>query len=242
MIKNRVFFLLVILTMVVQVLFMNDFDTLYSSFPFLDGVPITPSYSLETIFLLYWFLPIVAMSFYFSGSCSDNLKHYGKILITRNYSRSRWMLNQYFSVLIVLLTFCLIQFIIFSLLFINETTSLQPVAAIKLFIMYFFTLSTLFSFQLALELYLSPQLSQLIVNGYIVVSVLFTQQIYNSALKLMNYLLIPNYAMGFKTGLTPIPAFQTDLISFLFGLFILIILMACTVVLSVVRIRKMDIY
>lgn len=242
MLKNRALFILVVIIMIIQAVFLNHFDTLYSSFPFLDGVPITSSYALENKFLVYWYLPIVAMSFYFTGYCNDVLKTYGKVIIIRNYGRTRWLYHRFGSMMIVTFIFVVIQVLIFRFLLTDSTINLEVIEVIKLLAMYFLTLSTLFALQLAMELFISPQVSQLIVNAYIVVSILITKQIYLIGGGFIYYLLLPNYAMGFRNGLTSIPEFQTPIISYPISITVLIIIIALIVGFSISRIKKIDIF
>ncbi|MFG6497019.1 DUF2705 family protein [Fictibacillus sp. UD] len=242
MLKNRALFLLVVIIMIIQAVLLNHFDTLYSSLPFLDGVPITSSYALENKFLVYWFLPIVAMSFYFTGYCSDVLKTYGKVIIIRNYGRTRWLFNRFVSMMIVTLIFVVIQVLIFRFLLTDSTINLEGIEVIKLLAMYFLTLSALFALQLVMELFISPQVAQMVVNVYIVVSLLLTKQIYLIGGGFIYYLFLPNYAMGFRNGLTSISEFQTPIISYPIGITVLMIIIASIVGFSISRIKKIDIF
>lgn len=243
MIKNKALFLLVIIIMIIQALLINDFETLYSSLPFLDGVPITSSYALENKFLVYWILPIVAMSFYFTGYCRDALVTYGKIIIIRNYGRTRWLNKRYLSMLIVSFIFVVIQALIFKFLLTDSNINLEVIEITKLLFIYFLTISTLISLQLTMELFISPQASQLIVNAYVVISIILAKQMYVfGAGGFIYYLLLPNYAMGFKNGLTSIPEFQTPVISYLIGITILISILVFVLFIASKKIKKMDIF
>ena len=243
MIINKRLFLFVILTIIVQVITINNFNAIYTSFPFLDGVPITSSYALENQYFIYWYLPIVGMSFYFSGYLSDELQTYGKILFTRNYSRKKWVIKRYLSLIIVLSLFIIVQLISFN--FLLEDTSfiiLSQEKIIILLVMYFLTLLTLFSIQLLLELYMTPQLSQLVINAYIVVSVLITKQLFTiGAPKFIYYFFLPNYGMGFKTNSSNIPQFQNEVVNYTIGFLILLILLASVLLFTIAKVKKMDI-
>ncbi|AIM15976.1 DUF2705 family protein [Neobacillus sp.] len=238
MIINRKFLIFVLLTIIMQGILISRFNLINTNFPFLDGIPITSSHALEYRYLLNWYLPIISMSFYFSGYLSDLTRIHGITFFVRTYSKSKWIIKQYLCMLMILLLFTIFQTVIFTLLGLGKST-FSTTNFIKSLSIYLLTLLTLFSIQILLELYIKTKISHLIINIYIVSSVLMTNQLYGSS-KLLQYLFLPNYGMGFRNGLSQIPEFKIHTIDYLIGLFILLIIQTAVIYLSVNKIKKMD--
>ncbi|MFE8065315.1 DUF2705 family protein [Priestia megaterium] len=241
MVHSKRIFICVIFIIIIQSILLSNIDVVEFPVTFLDGIPITSSFALENRFLLLWYLPVIAISFYFSGYMSDMLRTYGKVVIVRNYSKSMWVIKQYLSMIKILLVFVLCQIgaFYFSTLG-NSIFSSDEI--IKLIIVYFFTLNTLFCIQTFLELYISPQVSQLIINLYIIFSILITKALYFiSAPKLLYYFLLPNYGMGFKIGVGKHTEFQTHILQYWSCFIVLIIIQITIWILSIFRLKKMDI-
>ncbi|MBR0581375.1 DUF2705 family protein [Bacillus altitudinis] len=236
----------IFLSIVFQMIFIKSNSSIELIFPFLSGVPVSSSTQLENLTLLYWYLPIVAMSFYFSGYIRDNLYSYGKLKLVRNYNKSKWIVLRFTNMMLTLLGFVLIQILVFYLSSIylehNFNTFTFTTEIFMLIIMYFLTLLCLFSIQLTLELFITPQLSQLALNMYIIVSIFAAKQLYTlNAPSFLYYVLIPNYNNGFRTGLSHFNGIEKYLIHYPIGLLILIILQIGLVFLAAFKIKKMDI-
>lgn len=241
MIHNRGLFLFVLATIILQATIVYNSELLYTNFPFLDGVPVTTSFLLENRYLLTWYLPVVSMSVYFTGYLGDTLGKYGKILMVRNYSKEKWVLKQYIHTATNLLVFVLCQIFVYYWLSIGYPL-LSLEVTIKLVVMYYLTLLSLFSFQLLLELYISPQISQLAVNTYIIFSIFLTSNMFEYNLpKMYYYLMLPNYGMGLRTGLSDIDNFSNTVMEFSIGFIIIILFQIVITLLSVNRIKKIDI-
>ncbi|RZI50147.1 DUF2705 domain-containing protein [Aeribacillus pallidus] len=238
MIINKKFLIFVLLAILMQEILISGFDLLNTNFPFLDGVPITSSQALEYRYLLNWYLPIISMSFYFSGYFSDFTRIHGIAFFVRTYCKSKWIIKQYLYMFIVLLFFTMFQIVICTF-FELGTSTISITNFIKSLSIYLLTLQTLFSIQLLLELYINPKISHLIMNIYIVASVLMSNQLYGSS-KLLQYLFLPNYGMGFKNGLSQIPEFPEHTIDYFTGLPILLIMQILIMFLSIYKIKKMD--
>ncbi|NIK13414.1 hypothetical protein FHR85_002867 [Alkalibacillus almallahensis] len=222
---------------------MSTFDAVNSVFPFLYGVPIVHSYQLETKFLLYWYLPIAAFSFYFTGYIKNALMTYGKAVIIRNYSKSKWILKRFIGMIYALCLFVLFQISIFYLFLSGKHSLPDGEETVKLISIYYLTLVVIFSIQLLLELYVSPQISQLIINIYIVLSVLLTKQLYlTGSSETIYYFFITNYGMGFKTGISSIPQYQTIIIDYWVGIFVLLIFGLIILSFSMRRLKNIDIF
>lgn len=236
--KSRKFFLFVLLTIIIQVIFTSKFNLINTQFPFLDGVPITSTFGLEYRYLLNWYLPIISMSFYFSGYLSELVKAQSVVFFIRNYSKSKWILKQYLSMILVLFTFVVFQALLFAF-----TTSDNLVFSFenfsKSFLIYFLTLVTLFSMQQLLELYIKSEFAHLAINIYIVLSVLLAEKVYHAS-TFFSYFLLPNYGMGFKNGLSQVPEFKIYSVDYFNAIIILIFIQLIVIGLSFRRIKNMD--
>ncbi|MFB1049999.1 DUF2705 family protein [Paraliobacillus sp. JSM ZJ581] len=236
--KSKKFFLFVLLTIIIQVVFTSKFNLINTQFPFLDGVPITSAFQLEYKYLLNWYLPIVSISFYFSGYLSKLVEAQSIVFFIRNYSKSQWIIKQFLSMVLFLFTFIVFQSLLFAL-----TTPDNLVFSFgnlsKSFLIYFLTLVTLFSMQQLLELYIKPEIAHLTINIYIVLSVLFAGEIYQNS-TFFSYFLLPNYGMSFKNGLSQVPEFKIYSVNYFNAMIILVVIELIVIGLSVRRIKNMD--
>ncbi|MFH0346688.1 DUF2705 family protein [Bacillus vallismortis] len=200
-------------TILLQAFFMRNFQDFKLQYPFLLGVPITSNNQLNYQFLIYWYLPIVALIFYCSGFVNDVLQKKGVLEIIRNHNVKKWILRRYFFMSCVLLAFTVFQVLVFFIFFPNK--QLISLEQLVLSINYFLMLFTLIGIQMVLELIFSSKVALLFINIYIVGSLLLTQEIYDnnwSGLYFFAYLTVPNYGMGFKTGYN-IFHFNTEIIN-----------------------------
>ncbi|MCD2368424.1 DUF2705 family protein [Bacillus sp. BS3(2021)] len=231
-------FLFVVAAIILQAMLMISVST--DAFPFLDGIPIAASEFL----ILYWYLPIVSLSFYFTGYVKFNLNSYGILKLSRKYSKSKWIVSRYISTMLVLFIFTLTQLFVFYIntIMIHDNQYVFNNNFFKLTIMYYLTLLVLYSIQLLLELFVSPHIAQLIVNIYIVFSLFIAKQLYLlEAPKAMNYFLISNYSNGYRNGLSSLFDIENVCIDYSVAFFILIILQITIVTMSILKVRKMDI-
>lgn len=236
--KSKKFFIFVLITIITQVVFTSKFNLINTQFPFLDGVPITSDFGLEYRYLLNWYLPIISMSFYFSGYLSKLVEAQSIVFFIRNYSKSKWIIKQYLSMTIVLFSFIVFQALLFAL-----TTSDDLIFSFenfsKSFLIYFFTLITLFSVQQLLELYIKPEIAHLVINIYIILSVLLAEKVYQAS-TFFSYFLLANYGMGFKNGLSQVPEFKIYSVDYFNAIIILIVIQLTVIGLSLRRIKNMD--
>nr|WP_309100367.1 DUF2705 family protein [Fredinandcohnia onubensis] len=241
MLQKKRLFIFVLFTIIIQAIVINRFELIHSKFPFLDGVPITPSESLNFRYLLNWYIPIIGMSFYFSGFLSTAITNYGPSFFVRSYSKEKWVYKQLFSISFHLFLFVCFQTVIN--LFTPTELSFTFVHFMKLFILYYLTLFILFSIQSLLDLFVQPEISLLIVNLYIIFSILAVNGMINYQLpQFVKYIFMPNIGMGFKNGLTIISTFQMDIIQFNYieCLLFLVIDLLLISILVVKRVKKMD--
>lgn len=227
--------------MLVQSFIISKSDFLYSGLPFTDGVPLSASFVVINRYLLNWYFPVIAISFYISGFMGESLSKYGKLLIVRNYSKTLWILKEFQWLALNLLLFVVVQFLIFWFgPFPESSNSFWDVS--RLILMYYLTLFTLFCIQLLLELFMSQQISLLILNSYIIISIILSSSLPSTKfVAALNYMFLPNFGMGFRNGLNSIGAFQTTNIQYQFCILILLALILIIIFLAVKRFNKIDI-
>ncbi|WP_141603788.1 DUF2705 family protein [Terrilactibacillus laevilacticus] len=241
MIKRKKLFIFVIATVIIQVLYMQPLNFSNVTFPFLDGVPMNTSYQLQNRFLLNWYVPLVSISFYFSGLLKDELIEYGPMIITRNTSRIGWVLKKYVYMLLILVVFLICQLAIFYFYsHLNHQLNIHK-HIYKALLIYYVTLVLLYSLQIFLEMFINPRLSLIIMNVYIVFSILIVVTLENLHFPMfLNYLFFPNYLMGFRNGLSDITQFNHVIIHFSLGLWTVIIINMIVFILLILRITKIE--
>ncbi|MEC0348014.1 DUF2705 family protein [Peribacillus frigoritolerans] len=231
----------VFFTILLQAFFMRDFSDFQLQYPFLLGVPLTSNSQLNYQFLIYWYLPIVALTFYFSGFINDVLEKKGVLEIIRNHNLKKWILKRLFFMSSFLLVFIVFQTLVFLIFFPNN--QLISFEQLVLWINYYLMLLILIGIQLVLELIFSSKIALLCINIYIVGSLLLTQEIYDNSwsnLYFVAYLTVPNYGMGFKTGYNIIH-FYTEIINRHVTLPVLITVNLLILLFVLKRMKKIDI-
>ncbi|EQC2248503.1 DUF2705 family protein, partial [Listeria monocytogenes] len=107
---------------------------------------------------------------------------------------------------------------------------------------YSIMLFTIFSLQYLLELFIDAQKALLLINGYVIISILMADLIYqNTTATWPYYLLLPNYGMGFRTGLIPFTNTSTLLISEPTSLIILLVVLLCVFIVAIKKFKTTDI-
>ncbi|MBR0011345.1 DUF2705 domain-containing protein, partial [Bacillus subtilis] len=209
---------------------LSSYNNNKNVFPFLDGIPISTSGHYEYQNILLWFVPIVSLSFCFSGSIRDTYISYEQLKLVREHSRVKWVTSQFLIITVVLLIFTLSQiaiFYIYSLVSLHnlDINSVINKRFVMMTLMYYLTLLNLFSFQLFMELYYKSQIAQLNISVYIIFSLILAKKLVQlNSPKVIHYFLIPNYSNGLRTGLSYYSQSGTAIIEPLLGLFIIIIL------------------
>jgi Protein of unknown function (DUF2705) len=241
MLINKGLLIFTIITFLIQAGLMHSFNIFDSDIPFLDGIPLGVSFSIETIYLLYWYLPIAGISFYFSGYLREHLLSYGQLVIIREYSKVKWVLKRYIEVCVQLFMFVIMQLLVFYIFsFINGYINFNNFS-IYLLLLYYLMLLVIICCQLVFELYTSPELSQVVISVYIVLSTFLSSRLYSMhSIKDLNYLLIINYGMGFRTGLSD-NSLMRDVIYYPFGYILLLLFLLFLVALTIKKVKKMEI-
>ncbi|MBF2356250.1 DUF2705 family protein [Listeria welshimeri] len=197
--KNKKLIILVFVCLFLQAILFMTFDFPFKMLPILDGFPVGLATPVVTRLLIYWYLPIIAFSFYISGNIKDLLSNYGFLQISRNYKKEYWLMKQFLNLFIKIILFICLQLALISLIttyYIHWTTQF-----FYLTLGYSIMLFTVFSLQYLLELFLDAQKALLIINSYVVISILAADLIYqNTTATWPYYLLLPNYGMGFRSG------------------------------------------
>lgn len=243
--KNKEKFLIVVMaTLVESYSFVEMFTGVYRDwlppFFFLLGVEPVTIYRVFTM----WYIFFVCLSLFFSGNISEKLNGFGKYMLIRNYSKTKILLDQYLSIALKLLGFIVFQILVFYIMVSVLQRSLDLTATFlqigQALLVYFLTFLTLFLVQMVLELYVSPQTSLLVVNMYVVFSVLLAGVLFKfERMQPLLYFLLPNFAMALRTDIRNPVDFT---IHYLPAFCVLIILLSVVVVLSIQRIKSKDLY
>ncbi|MBE2941210.1 DUF2705 family protein [Anoxybacillus flavithermus] len=237
MTRHFSFFLFVVGSFIVQAIFANRFQLFSFYGLFVDGVPFTSSHSLVYKYLLIWYFPVASITFYFSGHLEYVRKH-AIVLFVRSYNRVKWMLKQHIYAFVVMVVFIFIQtFIMF--LFRACSDNVWTLNGIKGLYMYLSMIYTLVCVQWFLELYVEARLSHLIVNLYVLLSILLSNELHDG-LNWLHYFFIPDYGMGFRNGLSSSTAFEHDVIHFSIGCLILLFSQFLFIYFSVRKAKRMD--
>ncbi|EAF1002768.1 DUF2705 domain-containing protein, partial [Listeria monocytogenes] len=123
--KNNKLIILVVICLFLQAILFMAFDFPFKTLPILDGFPVGLATPVVTRLLLYWYLPIIAFSFYISGNLKDLLSSYGFLQISRNYKKEYWLMKQFLKLLIKVILFTSLQL---ALIFIFTPYSIYSTA------------------------------------------------------------------------------------------------------------------
>lgn len=221
-------------TIIIQYFFYKESGLAVSNFPFLDGVPITVSTVIESKYLLQWYFPIFFILLYFSGIIKNELTSCGLAFITRSYNKTKWLINHFLRIWLLTFSFVFIQTLLFSVGNVEDFNKNY----FLLLLLYYLLLILLISIQTLLDLYVIPNLSFIIVNIFVVASVLVHNILFNS-FNYLEYIFFVPSIMGLRNGLTESEITQ-GYYPFNFIIILIILLLAC-VFGCIKRIKKMDI-
>jgi hypothetical protein len=222
---------------IIQISFYESTESALSSFPFLDGVPLTSSTVIESKYLMQWYFPIFFILLYFSGSFRKNLVASGIPFLIRNDRKGIWIIRQVMGIFMKTAIFILIQLGVY-LLFVRNRPDVSDYS--WLLMLYFLSIFCVICFQLILEMYLAPQYSLLLSNVLIITSTLVHTKIATSELNALNYLLIIPQGMGLRNGLAEEDIVQR--INLPMVLSIEIALIVFVLIIASCKMKKMDIY
>jgi hypothetical protein len=195
---------------------------------------------------IIWYISFSIISFFFfMGTIRENVNGFGKYILIRNYSKTKFILNLIFKVIIKILGMLAISIFVFYLygnfMNINSVSMHMDALILKAMLLNILTIIGLILFQLVLELYFfSPITSLLINNIYVVISIAaWTYLHYIFDGKFLLYLGIANFMTALRTS----PFFTENfVINQSFALIIIFIIICFLILVAIKRIRKIDIY
>lgn len=231
--KNKIAFILLILSMIGQLLLMGYSKREYNVFPFASGIGNTLSYEVDLFSILLIYFPIIYILFFFSGRCCELIHGYGKLLIVRNYSRTKLLLKEFVKISGVLAVIVLIQTTVFYL---GQFTwnPLESSAIIKILFLYFLTLLAIVMLGYCLELFISPQLVVIILNIYTLISIMINYDFPDNIF--IDVLFFPNLLYGVNNGAIDNAG------DYIVNIIIVMIINIFLIGLSILRSKKTDIY
>lgn len=245
-IERRVIFLFFIIASLIQ-----SFQLIPSvheeypnwAIPFLLMVSISQNPSISS--LVTWYIGFATISFFVLGSIKEKVHGYGKYIIVRNYSKTKFILNELFKVSAWVTVLILTQFLVFYLfsLFTNIKTVNHYwdfTVLAKPLTLYILCSIGLVLIQMALELYFSSITSFLLVNCYVALSIsLWNYLSYIGKGHQMIYLGIANYMMALRTDAFIDNAFSIKQnIAFIF----IILIIGLTILIAKKRMKELDIH
>jgi hypothetical protein len=140
---------------------------------FAIGVDNTAKHSSVVFSLVYILLPLIFVLFFFSGSIYQITHGYEKVLIVRNYSKTKLLLKRYLKNFLSLVAIVLFQCVAFMVL--NRFLVPVPNGMAKSIIMYFIILHAVIMLQSLLELFMPPQNSYIFLFIYCFLSYYIVQ-------------------------------------------------------------------
>ncbi|QTL52610.1 DUF2705 family protein [Priestia aryabhattai] len=238
--KNSILILACIFQSYSFVTFFSSFYNQWGDTPYyLMGVPTETAYPL----MIMWYIVFSSISLYFSGELYEKIHGFGKYILVRNYNKKIFLLKFMGAIAIKLLFILAVQTFIYYLTMLIIHHHLYPLKwmlLFKSFSIYYITMMTLVLLQIVLELYITPQVTFLIINMYVVFSILLAGLIFeHKAFEPLLYILIPNFMMGLRTDVIN----QQDfIIWFNYAILFLFIYISIIVCISLKKIMKKDFY
>lgn len=234
--KNNLLIFFPIISIIIQRIIYYFEDSQFL-FPFLCGVPITQNTMVHNLHLLKWYLPIFFIINYFCGRLEEMLSGYGKLLIVRKYSKNKLLLKKILNLKIELFLFVLFQISVFFI-FPTGFKAMFIGKAIVMLIMYFIFLEVIILVQFYCEFFIKPQVANIFINIFIILSIITTNTLYNTKLlECIRYFLISNFAMGFRNGLINI-----KIVHYSHAAIIFLSTEITLIILSIIKLRKIDLY
>ena len=238
--KNRIINLfLIILSILVQRLLFETINVNLYKFPFASSLMILENQTVNSLLILYSFIPIPFMLFEFSGVSEELTKGYGKIFIIRSYKREVLIVKTIAKFAIYLIIIVLYQTSLFYLSS-NKWQSISTIQYIYLIITYYFGLFAVILLQFYFELLIGVNYSNILTNVYFLGSlfignIILTSKEFDS----LYIIFFPNTLFGSRNGIIH----QTNVFikheCVLIFLFIIIFIL---ILLSVLKFRKKDIF
>lgn len=146
--------------------------------------------------MVFVLLPVVFILLFFSGTTQEITQDYGKLLIIRNYSKTKLILKRLFKNSVMLSIIVLLQCAVF--LFINSSLIQVENGMLKSLVMYFIILNSMIMLQSLLELYIAAQSASVILLVYSFASYYIVQITEENVI--LKILLFPCLMFGMQNG------------------------------------------
>lgn len=225
-------FTMLIIAIILQAVTFCDNPSGYYENGFATGISNLNKHYDVALSLIYVILPFAFILFLFGGTVQDITHGYGKLLIIRNYSKSKLILRQIGINILLLLAVILIQCGIFA--FINPYLNKIEHGRIQTIIMYFVIVQAVILLQSYLEFYMAVQNAQLIILIYSFFSYYIVQITEENIL--LKILLFPSLMFGMQNGAVDVESSYYIYLGT--GIFINLIL----VILCIRKFKKSDIF
>lgn len=231
--KTKLVSLVTLIVAIILQIFTFCRDT-HNSYEFGFAIGISAEYKTGNIIftLINYMIPLIFILFFTSGSMQNLIQGYGKVLLVRNYSRTKLIVKQLFKNLLTLLIIVLFQCA--AILYFNQFLKSVKSGILKSLIMYFVILSAIIMLQCLLELYIPSHTVNAVLFIYSLVSYWIVQVTGN--ISVLKIILFPSLMFGMQNG-----ALSGENIYYLF-LCIGIILNTVLAVLCIRKFKKTDIF
>ena len=185
-----------IIAVILQIVtFLNDANNSYE-FGFAIGLSAEYRTSNIVFSLINYMIPLIFILFFTSGSMQNLIQGYGKILLVRNYSRTKLIVKQLFKNLLTLLIIVLFQCA--AILYFNQFLKSVKSGILKSLMMYFVILSAIIILQCLLEFYIPSHTVNAVLFIYSFVSYCIVQMTGNIAV--LKIILFPSLMFGMQNG------------------------------------------
>lgn len=237
--KTKLVSLVTLIAVIILQIFTFCRDT-HNSYEFGFAIGISAEYRTGNVALtlINYMIPLIFILFFTSGSMQDLIQGYGKVLLVRNYSRTKLVVKQLFKNLLTLLIVVLFQ--CGAILYFNQFLKSVKNGILESLIMYFVILSAIIILQCLLEFYLQSQIVNAVLFAYSFVSYCVVQVVGNipvfGNIPVLKIILFPSLMFGMQNG-----AVSGENIYYLY-LCIGVILNAVLAVLCIRKFKKTDIF
>lgn len=195
--RNKIFLSTFCIISVIIQIFHFRYSDIFFEYGFLIGINKTATYPSIGIALMYVLMPLLFIIFFNSGTLHNLTNGYGKLLIIRNYSKTRLFLKNYIKIIAASIVAVIVQLIIYY--FCRNLFEPLSFDLIKSVIMYFVVLNLIFSVQCILELFVAPHIANIALFIYSFVSY-YVVQITAESSVIMKILLFPSLLFGMQNG------------------------------------------
>lgn len=231
--KTKLVSLVTLIAAIILQIFTFCRDT-YSSYEFGFAIGISAEYRSGNVVLtlINYMIPLIFILFFTSGSMQNLIQGYGKVLLVRNYSRTKLIVKQLFKNLLTLMIIVLFQCA--AILYFNQFLKSVKSGILKSLIMYFVIMSAIIMLQCLLEFYIPSHTVNAVLFIYSLVSYWIVQVTGN--ISVLKIILFPSLMFGMQNG-----ALSGENIYYLY-LCIGIILNTVLAVLCIRKFKKTDIF